>query len=46
MTHAELMTYLQADALMFYHVYADLVQLAKSKNLNKSAYDMMQHYLQ
>lgn len=37
---------LKADALMFYFVYADLTNLAKSKKLNKSAYDMGQHYLE
>lgn len=31
---------------MFHHVYSDLVLLAKSKELKKSAYDMMQHYLE
>ena len=40
------MTCLKADALMFHHVYADLVTLAKSKKLGKSAYDMRQHYLE
>ena len=37
---------LKADALMFYFVYADLTNLAKSKKMNKSAYDMGQHYLE
>ena len=31
---------------MFFHVYADLVMLAKSKKLNKSAIDMNTHYLE
>lgn len=31
---------------MFYCVYADLVMLAKSKELDKSALDMNQHYLE
>ena len=31
---------------MFYFVYADLVMLAKSNNLGKSALDMNQHYLE
>ena len=35
---------LKADALMFYFVYAELVMLAKSEKLNKSALDMNQHY--
>ena len=43
---SELLTCLQADALMFHHVFADLVTLAKSKELRKSAYDMQQHYLE
>ena len=37
---------LKADALMFYFVYADLVMLAKSNDLGKSALDMNQHYLE
>ena len=35
--------WLKADALMFYHVYADLVTLAKSTKLNKSVLDMNKH---
>ena len=31
---------------MFYFVYADLVMLAKSNDLGKSALDMNQHYLE
>lgn len=41
-----LLASLKADALMFYFVYADLVTLAKSRDLDKSAYDMSQHYLE
>ena len=37
---------LKADALMFHHVYSNLVMLAKSNELNKSAFDMNQHYLE
>ena len=37
---------LKADALMFFHVYADLVILAKSTKLKKSALDMNTHYLE
>ena len=38
---------LKADSLMFHHVYADLVMLAKSKELEKkSALDMGKHYLE
>ena len=37
---------LKADALMFHHVYADLVTLAKLNELSKSALDMNQHYLE
>ena len=37
---------LKADALMFYFVYATLTNLAKSQELNKSAYEMGQHYLE
>ena len=43
---AELLTCLQADSLMYHHVYADLVVLAKSKELHKSVFDMRQHYLE
>lgn len=42
----ELLTCLQADSLMFHHIYADLVFLAKSRDLHKSIYDMRQHYLE
>ena len=37
---------LKADAIMFHHVYVDLVMLAKSNDLQKSAFDMGQHYLE
>ena len=37
---------LKADAIMFHHAYADLVMLAKSNALQKSASDMGQHYLE
>ena len=37
---------LKADALMFYFVYSELVMLAKSEKLGKSALDMNQHYLE
>ena len=37
---------LKVDALMYHHVYADLVLLAKSKDLKKSVYDMREHYLE
>ena len=39
-------TKLQADALMFFHVYADLVTLSKSNDLRKSVMDMNKHYLE
>ena len=31
---------------MYYFIYADLVTLAKSNELNKSAYDIRIHYLE
>ena len=31
---------------MFYHVYADLVMLAKSKSLDKNVFTMNQHYIE
>ena len=37
---------LKADALMFYFVYGSLTNLAKSQDLNKSAYQMGRHYLE
>lgn len=37
---------LRVDALMFYHVYADLVMLCKSNELKKSVLDMNVHYLE
>lgn len=37
---------LKADGLMFYHIYADLVTLAKSTELKKSAFDMNHHFLE
>ena len=36
----------RADALMFYHIYANLVELSKSNDLNKSVLDMNLHYLE
>ena len=41
-----IMTSVTADALMFVHIYVDLVTLAKSEELNKSVYDMTIHYLE
>ena len=40
------LTYLKADAVMFHHVYSDLVMLAKSTDLNKNVLDMNTHYLE
>lgn len=40
------MVLVRADALMFFHIYADLVMLAKSNKLEKTALDMNQHYLE
>ena len=37
---------LRIDGMMYYHVYADLVMLSKSNDLQKSAYDMNLHYLE
>ena len=42
----DLLSQLKADALMFHHVYSNLVMLAKSNDLNKSAFDMRCHYLE
>lgn len=43
---ATILVQLKADALMFYHVYADLVMLAKSKSLDKNVFTMNQHYME
>lgn len=40
------MMLIRIDALMFYFIYADLVTLSKSTELNKSALTMNQHYLE
>ena len=37
---------LKADGLMFYFVYSELVMLAKSSKLGKSALDMNTHYIE
>ena len=42
----EQIAFLKVDALMFYHVYADLVIFLQSTELNKSMLDMNQHYLE
>ncbi len=42
----EMLTHLKVDGLMFYHVYADLMVLAKSNALKKCALDMTYHYLE
>ena len=44
--HNQELVHLKLDGLMFYHVYADLMVLAKSNTLNKSALDMTYHYLE
>ena len=41
-----ILSQLKADSLMFHHVYCNLVMLAKSSDLNKSAFDMKYHYLE
>lgn len=40
------LVHLRVDGLMFVQVYADLMTLAKSTTLNKSALDMTCHYLE
>lgn len=42
----ELLARLKADAIMHYFVYSELVMLAKSEELKKSAFDMNKHYLE
>ena len=43
---SDMLSQLKADALMFHHVYSNLVILSKSNDLNKSAFDMQTHYLE
>ena len=38
--------HLKVDAVMFHHVYCNLVMLAKSTHLNKNVLDMNKHYLE
>ena len=40
------LAHLKADAIMFHHVYCDLMMLAKSTSLNKNVLDMNKHYLE
>jgi len=40
------LAHLKVDAIMFHHVYCNLVMLAKSTNLNKNVLDMNKHYLE
>ncbi len=40
------LAHLKADAIMFHHVYCNMVMLAKSTNLNKNVLDMNIHYLE
>ena len=44
-TDSSVLELLKVDALMYHHVYANLVLLAKSRELKKSVYDMREHYL-
>ena len=37
---------LKADAVMFHHIYCNLVMLAKSNDLKKNVLDMNNHYLE
>ena len=37
---------LQADSLMYYHIYADVLMLSKSTDLDLSVLSMNQHYLE
>ena len=40
------MNNVKIDSLFFYHVYADLTNLVKSRKLEKSVFDMNTHYLE
>ena len=39
-------TQLHADALLYYHVYADLMMLSKSRTLSKRVMDTKIHYFE
>ena len=40
------LAHLKADAILFHHVYCNLVLLGKSCDLNKNVFEMNQHYLE
>ena len=40
------LAHLKVDAIMFHHVYCNIVMLAKSTHLNKNVLDMNKHYLE
>ena len=40
------LSHLKGDALMYYHIYGDLIMLSKSNELNLSVLSMNQHYLE
>ena len=40
------LAHLRADAIMFHHVYFNLVMLAKSTKLDKNVFEMNKHYLE
>ena len=44
--NAQEMAQLRVDALLYYHVYADLMMLSKSKTLGKCFMDMNVHYFE
>ena len=46
LTNVQEMAQLRADALLYYHIYADLVMLSKSKELAKCVVDMNTHYFE
>lgn len=46
LTSVDEMAKLRVDAIMYYHIYADLVMLSKSNELAKSVMDMNNHYLE
>lgn len=46
LTNPSELAQLKLDGLFFYHVYADLMMLVKSTDLDKSVLDMNTHYLE
>jgi hypothetical protein len=44
--YSSILAHRKVDALMFHHVYCNLVLLATSSHFNKNVFNMNQHYLE